>query len=263
MDRKENIPLTLKKILSDKKSGSADLLYKLNSFFLKEAGNFPFHLRYIPILKKELAVFQAVVNYLCKLEKKKDKKSYLKFLTEVKLSEEEAYLRIFEKLSPLLNGHLRIVTLSNSRTVFRFLAHLKKERRDLTVIIAESRPRLEGRKLAAHLADAGIKTEFITDAMLAGYIAGCDCAIIGADKILKNGNIINKTGSLNAAILCKEFGKSLYVIAGKDKISKSVSFKAAQMPAVEVWKNKDKNISVVNYYFEEVERKYITKVITD
>ncbi len=257
------IPNLLKKILADKKSGSSELLSKLNSFFLKDSGSFPFPLKYIPRLKKELSPFQVIVSYLDKLAKIKDKDSYVKFLTGFNLTEKLIYLRIDSQLFPLIKNHTRILTLSNSKTVFKILAQFKRENEKLTLIIAESRPVNEGRIMAELLAKEKIKIEFITEAMLPEFIEKCDSVILGADRILKNGDIINKTGSRMIAILCKEFKKPLYVVCDKTKQSDKNTFTKEKKPAKEVWNAKDPLINVNNFYFERVEKKYVTKVITD
>ena len=257
------IPSALKKVLADNNSGSRELLSKLNSFLLKDPGSFPFPLKYIPLLKKELSLFQGIVAYLVTLEKIKDKDSYIKFLTNWNLLEELAYLRIDSKLFPLIKNHSRILTFSNSKTVYKVLSQFKRENKKLTVIIAESRPVNEGRILAKLLAKEKIKVELITEAMLPEFIEKCDSVILGADRILKNGDVVNKTGSRMIAILCKEFKKPLYVVCDKTKQSAKNTFIKENKPSIEVWNTKDPLINVNNFYFERVEKKYITKVITD
>ncbi|MBA4318963.1 MAG: hypothetical protein C0412_11235 [Flavobacterium sp.] len=257
------IPSALKKVLADNNSGSSELLSKLNSFFLKDPGSFPIPLKYIPHLKKELTPFQGIAAYLDKLKKIKDKDSYIKFLTSWNLLEELAYLRIDSKLFPLIKNHSRILTFSNSKTVYKVLSQFKRENKKLTVIIAESRPVNEGRIMAKLLAKQKIKVEFITEAMLPEFIEICDCVILGADRILKNGDVVNKTGSSLIAILCKEFNKPLYVVCNKTKQSVKNAFIKENKPAKEIWGTKDPLIHVNNFYFERVEKKYLTKVITD
>jgi translation initiation factor 2B subunit (eIF-2B alpha/beta/delta family) len=71
--------------------------------------------------------------------------------------------------------------------------------------VAESRPKNEGRILAKRLIKKGIPVEYITDFSAATYIPRIDAAIIGADKILANGNIVNKMGSKTLAVLCRYY----------------------------------------------------------
>jgi translation initiation factor 2B subunit (eIF-2B alpha/beta/delta family) len=143
------------------------------------------------------------------------------------------------------------------------LSLFKKGNRNLIVIIAESRPQLEGRVLAKQLAKEKIKIEFITEAMLPHYVELCNSVVLGADKILGNGDIVNKTGSRLIAILSKEFKKPLYIVADKSKRTNNTTFRIETKQSKEVWLAKDPLIKVNNYYFERIEKKYITKVITD
>ena len=49
------LPGELLNILKDNKSGSRKLLKSLNSFFVKEAGDFNSTRKFIPVLEKELS----------------------------------------------------------------------------------------------------------------------------------------------------------------------------------------------------------------
>ncbi len=109
----------------------------------------------------------------------------------------------------------------------------------------------------------GVKCELILDSMLPYFIKKTGAVIIGADKILKNGNVINKVGTLNAAILCRHYKKPFYVIASKEKRSNQTAFKSIPQNSNEVWNYSHKNLTVNNFYFEEVDKKLITKIITD
>lgn len=263
MKKQDDIPSGLKVILNDKKSGSNLLLENLIRFFLNNLNNISNLKLFLPLLRKEFAPFAGIVNFLKGLEKQNSVEAVKEYLNREMNSDEKIYQRIYKKLSPLVKGHKRILTLSNSRTVLKVFTLFKKENKSLTVFVAESRPKLEGRIMAKELAKEKIKVELITDAMLPAFIEKSDSVIIGADQLLRTGNIVNKTGSRNAAILCKEFGKPFYVIADKRKKAKAVKYTPDKKPAAEVWRTKDARVKVHNYYFEEMEKKYITRVITD
>jgi translation initiation factor 2B subunit (eIF-2B alpha/beta/delta family) len=121
----------------------------------------------------------------------------------------------------------------------------------------------EGRLLAIDLVKEGIKVKLITDAMMGLYVNEIDAAIIGADEVLNNGNIINKVGSKALALLCKDQKKPLYVVSLRSKFSNKKYYKPKSENPNEVWDKKNKNFSVQNIYFEEIEKKLITKVVTD
>ena len=95
------------------------------------------------------------------------------------------------------------------------------------------------------------------------FIPKIDAALIGADMILKNKNVVNKVGSKSLALLCKEYNKPIYVVSTKLKISKKNIFKQKKENPEEVLKKSVNNLTVSNIYFEEIDRKFITKIITD
>lgn len=137
------------------------------------------------------------------------------------------------------------------------------EEKKITVIVCESRPILEGRLLASNLTKAGINVELITDANIAAAVKKSDCVLIGADIILSNGDVINKTGSLAAAVLCSYYKKPFYAAALHSKFSKKKNYKPAEYNKSEIWKQPPDGLKIRNNYFEAVDSKLITKIFTD
>jgi translation initiation factor 2B subunit (eIF-2B alpha/beta/delta family) len=74
---------------------------------------------------------------------------------------------------------------------------------------------------------------------------------------------VNKVGSKILALLCRDYNKPIYVVASKSKVSRKNTFKNKKENPEEVLNNSIKNLSVSNIYFEEIDRKYITRIITD
>ena len=256
--------LKLDQILKNKTLGSSELVHLLNDYFLSRQNNRVEILQSIPIIKVKLGHFKAVNKYLKNLHSSiQSKKKLLKFLENHSSRQKDELEIIFKRIYPRFKNLKGIITLSRSGTVLEILKLWHQKNKRIKVVVCESRPRFEGRLMAESLAKSGIKTELITDAMTSIYIAKVDAAIIGADVILKNGNIINKVGSKSLALLCKEYRKPLFVVATKSKLSSSNKFKPSREAPKEVFHKKIKNLSVSNIYFEEVERKFITKIFTD
>jgi methylthioribose-1-phosphate isomerase len=85
-----------------------------------------------------------------------------------------------------------------------------------TVYADETRPLLQGSRLTAwELAKDGIDYQVQVDGAAASTILRglVDFAVIGADRIAKNGDTANKIGSLGVAIACKEAGIPFVVAA--------------------------------------------------
>ena len=88
--------------------------------------------------------------------------------------------------------------------------------RRLHVLVDETRPFLQGARLTSwELLQEGIDQTLITDSM-AGYFmrrGEVDCVIVGADRIVANGDVANKIGTYSLAVLAHAHGIPLYVAA--------------------------------------------------
>lgn len=91
-----------------------------------------------------------------------------------------------------------------------------KHAKNIFVYVDETRPRSQGARLTAwELNNAGINHAIIADNAAAWYMAQnkIDIVITGADQIATNGDTANKIGTLEKAILAKEFGVPFYIAA--------------------------------------------------
>jgi methylthioribose-1-phosphate isomerase len=88
--------------------------------------------------------------------------------------------------------------------------------RPLHVFVDETRPFLQGARLTAwELQRAGVPLTLITDSM-AGYFmrrGEVDCVIVGADRVVANGDIANKIGTYSLAVLARAHAIPFYVAA--------------------------------------------------
>jgi translation initiation factor 2B subunit (eIF-2B alpha/beta/delta family) len=249
-------------ILNDKTSGSTDLLLNLNSLLIRNLKDEDATRFIIAAAKKDLAHFRIISNYISRLKKlllKNNPGEVKKYLYSIRKSAASVE-NIYNRARPYLKNKSVVLTISHSRTVSEFIKLWKKDLHGLKVIIAESRPKFEGRKIAEELLKHKIKCELITDASMGSFIKECDAVLSGADSVLKNGNVINKTGSLTAAVLCREYHKPFFVIAQKEKYSGSSLFRQKEQSPSEVWNKKHSSLKVRNLYFEEIDRKYITRI---
>jgi len=256
----------LDKIFSDKTSGSTDLVLKLNMWVTKHSRDSHLINEMIKRAGRELKSFAAIDNYLKKLKRinfKKDLNAIQYFITAFEIKIKEKYRRLYLNARKEIGNHKTILTISNSKTLREIFTLWRKEEKNLKVIIAESRPNYEGRLLAKALLKNKLRIELITDGMLSLFIPRVDAVIIGADKILSNRNVINKVGSLSAAIQCKYYKKPFYVLATKDKFTNEKRYKSEEKNQKEIWNYDHPNLKVMNIYFEEIDRDLVTKIITD
>ncbi|MCL6100491.1 MAG: translation initiation factor eIF-2B [Bacteroidetes bacterium] len=253
----------LKRILSDKTSGSGELLSKINDYLSKKQENVQSIQRLIPKLKKHFQSFENIQKYLLELDKLIRRKKLSPSYFSNSASETKSNNKIFVNALPYFKRHKIILTISNSKTVFGLLTRLQKVNRNLKVIVCESRPKLEGRIMAYSLAEVGIKVQLITESMMSEYVQKSDAVLIGADVILRNGDVVNKIGSKTLAILCKGFKKPFFIAADRSKFSGKNKFVQREEDRKEIWRHAPKNITIRNRYFEIIPKSYITKIFTD
>lgn len=86
----------------------------------------------------------------------------------------------------------------------------------ISVFADETRPLLQGARLTAwELTRAGIDVTVLCDNAAASLFAAgrIDAVITGADRIVLNGDLANKIGTLGLAVLCEKFSVPMYIAA--------------------------------------------------
>lgn len=92
----------------------------------------------------------------------------------------------------------------------------KRANKNVFVYVDETRPRNQGARLTAwELQNEGVEHAVIADNAGAHFMSKglVDMMIVGADRIAANGDVANKIGTLEKAIVAKEFGIPFYVAA--------------------------------------------------
>ncbi len=144
------------------------------------------------------------------------------------------------------------------------------------VYVDETRPVLQGARLTAwELMQENIPCTLITDNM-AGYFMYrdmIDLAIVGADRIARNGDVANKIGTYSLAVLCKEHGIPFYVAAPLSTIDftmeSGVLIPIEERDPREVTHVFGKvqiapnGVTVANPAFDVTPARYITAIITE
>lgn len=91
----------------------------------------------------------------------------------------------------------------------------KKKNKKITFFVTETRPYLQGSRLTAwELQKAGFDVTIIADNMVAQVMAEekINKVIVGADHLAQNGDIANKIGTYQIAIVAKYFNIPFYVL---------------------------------------------------
>jgi methylthioribose-1-phosphate isomerase len=151
-----------------------------------------------------------------------------------------------------------------------------EEGKKIHVFVDETRPVLQGARLTAwELMRENIPCTLITDNM-AGHLMYhdmIDLAVVGADRIARNGDVANKIGTYSLAVLCKEHGIPFYVAAPLSTIDFSVE-SGSHIPIEErnprevthvLGKTQiaPDGVNVVNPAFDVTPARYIQAIITE
>jgi eIF-2B alpha/beta/delta-like uncharacterized protein len=115
-----------------------------------------------------------------------------------------------KRAAALLPNPARVLTHCNvSGELVAVARHCKELGKDFSVIATETRPYLQGTRLTAwELAQAGVAVRAIPDCAIAQVMAKGEVngVIVGADRVARNGDIINKVGTYSIARLAREYG---------------------------------------------------------
>ena len=143
------------------------------------------------------------------------------------------------------------------------------------VFADETRPFLQGARLTAwELMADGIDTTVICDNMAASLMkAGrIQAVVVGSDRIAANGDVANKIGTYNVAILAKEHGIPFYVAAPWSTVDMATATGAGipieERSHVEVTHHGGKQLTpngvgICNPAFDVTPAKYVTAIITE
>ncbi len=200
-----------------------------------------------------------LVNVLNKL----DKQPYEEILKHFDSAQNKINKNVFKSIKK----RDVIFTHCHSTNVVDALIYTKKQKKNFEVYNTETRPLFQGRKTARELKKAGIKITMFVDSALGIALSKeqgtkkADKVFLGADALTKKG-IINKVGSEVIAKIAKSEKIPVYIVADSWKFTKK-NMPIEQRRLNEVWNTAPKNIRIKNPAFEFVEKKYITKIITE
>jgi translation initiation factor eIF-2B subunit delta len=152
----------------------------------------------------------------------------------------------------VLPRNARILTYSYSSSVLSALIEARTCQQLSVVFCTESRPMLEGHRLAQALTKRGIAVEFAVDAAIATFAERAHLALVGADSITVQG-VINKHGTTALALVCRHLGIPCYVVGDRHKwVPAAATIPAYKQPRpeVEVWRDPPAGVIIRNGYFE-------------
>lgn len=162
-------------------------------------------------------------------------------------------------------GATGVATLSRSGTVAECLREFGPD----SVLIAESRPEREGVDVAETVAEetsaaVTLTTEAALPAALADDDVAPDAVVVGADAVLPDGSVVNKTGTTGLALAAREEGVPVYVVAARDKIRPTGDERVATeaSPTESVYDGEE-NVGVFAPTFERVPSRLVDGLATE
>ena len=179
------------------------------------------------------------------------------------LSRQQSFMELQIKAARgILKKRKCVVTLSYSSTVESILRYSLPSR--CRVVIAESRPLMEGRRLFKNLEDIFPDLRMITDAQMGLAIPNADLVLVGADTILADLAVVNKTGTYLSALVSHTHSRDFFVAADTYKINFAVDSGNCVLESKsgsELWPQREKHCD--NVYFDITPAKFISGFITE
>jgi len=172
-----------------------------------------------------------------------------------------APLQAASQLRTLISPASRVLLHSFSSGVSAALPLLKAL--GCTVVVAEARPGLEGRRTAALAADLGLDTTLVADTAVGALAAELDLALFGADSLLPDGSVINKAGTALFAASLKNAGRPVYFLAEKRKLSLDEEPVLEEQAAAELWDDPPAGLRLRNLYFDRTPARLITAIVME
>ena len=150
--------------------------------------------------------------------------------------------------------------------------------RNIHVWVDETRPRLQGARLSAwELTKANIPMHLISDGVAGGLMrkGQIDVVLFGADRVAKNGDVVNKIGTFPLAVMAHTHGIPVYAvvptstidltcITGDDvEIEERNSNEVIGLSFFNQGSIAPTNVQVYNPAFDNTPYKYLTGIITE
>jgi len=228
----------------DRVSGAAEIERKVIEHLLKQDDVFSASLEILEMYPSMGSIWNAVNNL------------FLYGMDARRRAETDSIKKVVKDASGIIEDVMTIATYSRSSTVVEILKNCAGK--NIKVMCSESRPLMEGRKLAEEIKN--LQITFTTDAALLSLIEEADAILLGADAITEGG-VVNKVGSSTLALMAAQKGIPLWIAATLSKVFPHVFIK--EESGKEIWEKPPSNVRVKNFYFDFTPSSLITLFITE
>jgi len=180
----------------------------------------------------------------------------------------QAIARIVNYGSELVADGDRIMTHSYSSTVVAVLKEAFARHKHIEVIATRSGPGRTGQRIAQELSHYGLTVTFIDDTAIGLYISATNKAMVGADRVCADGNIVNGIGTYQLALAAEKAGIPFYVLCETLKFdprlkSGQVDLEEKEPSEVVEPGRLPPQVRVKNPYFDITPLELVTGIITE
>ena len=196
------------------------------------------------------------------------KKNALEVVSAMIKNGQESLEKIGKIGAELIEDGSTILEHCHSSTVVSILKEAHKQGKKFNVICTETRPWHQGYISAKELSEAGIPTSLIVDSAAMYFMKDVDMVLVGADTVTKNGDLVNKIGTSQIALVAKKFDVPFYTATHTIKFDKNRE-KGEEVPIEErppeeiIDPAKLPKVDIKNPIFDVTKPEYITGYITE
>lgn len=160
-------------------------------------------------------------------------------------------------------GPWPVLTLSASQAVEETIRTLADRGDVASLIVAESRPRLEGVALARRLANLVPRIAVTHDAALPGLCTPQSLVLLGADAVLPD-LFVNKAGSLALCLAARDAGATRLVVTSSHKVLLPEAAPFFRLPTSEdATREREDGTVFLDLQFERVPLSLVEAVVTE
>lgn len=196
----------LREIIFDRESGSSEIALRILNLIIRESEQI-MHQRQAELLESMIKIALERPSLILPINLLSTIRDALLSSPQSKWNIREISERLLEIYGESLSkavyntverirGVKRVFTLSYSSQVFRVLSTL----RDVSVTVSAGWPLFDGLTMAEKLREVEVNVYVYPDAALSEAIEASDIVLVGCDAILKDGSLVNRSGTLLASL---------------------------------------------------------------
>lgn len=185
-------------------------------------------------------------------------------------TQESSIQKIAEIGARLINKGDTVLTHCNSKTAVGVIKKAWDNTKGIKAVCTESRPRYQGHITAKELSSHGVPTTMIVDSAVHHTLRELevDKVVVGADTIYSNGDLVNKIGTSQIALMAQSMDIDFIVAAESIKFSPgSILGKSSRIedrgPREVLGLKKFRGVEVLNPAFDVTSAEHISAIVTE